>query len=177
MDENLKQLIAGVNQPITPQPIPADAHFYRHVFLTQIDKKRHVPAPRCFAYVPQTTDDGLSVDCAALTTPELSLAIIGRTFKHQSTVLKNPREYAIYRIEGSFLSTLSDVPLIRHDPVFRANPPRKGEPNNPAHTVLIYKDPDDLEIRVKLQNHVQRINADQDLVAEISSLLEGMEAR
>jgi|GEM_PF-5797300 len=102
MDEKLDQLIASVNESITPQSIPSGAYFYRQVFHRMIDGKKHIPSPKCFAYTPQSPDDGLSVDWAALITPELSLAIVGRTFKHGSTELKNPEEYAIFKIDGAF---------------------------------------------------------------------------
>jgi hypothetical protein len=175
MDEKLELLIAEVNQPITPRSIPADAHFYRHVFLKMVSQKKYLPTPSCFAYTPQGLDDGLSVDWATLTTPELSLGILGRTFKHKSTELKEPQDYALYRIDQSFLVTMEDVPVGRHDPVYRKNPPLRGEPNNPAHTVLRYANPNDEEIRVKLQNHVQRVTIDQGLVAEVVARLAGME--
>lgn len=175
MDEKLNQLIVSVNEPVLPQPIPTDAHFYRQVFLRMIDGKKHIPSPKCFAYIPQSLDDGLSVDWAALTTPELSLAILGSTFKHGSEELKDPKEYAIFRIDGTFLAGLKDGPTNRHDPIFRTNPPRHGEPNNPSHSVLRYSDPDDLEIRVKLQNHAERIVSDQDLVTAVFERLQGME--
>lgn len=79
------------------------------------------------------------------------------------------------RLMGLFLAGLEDGPTSRHDPIFRNNPPRRGEPNNPSHSVIQYSDPNDLEIRVKLQNHAERVAADQDLVAKVVERLKAME--
>jgi len=87
-------------------------------------------------------------------------------------VFKDPNAFRIYRIDGSFLANL-DKPLVpRHHPNYHGDPPPKGKPNNPTHSVIPYDDPEVLEVRVKLQNHAQRVDVDQAVVEEIGSLLQ-----
>ncbi len=175
MDENLEHRIATVNDPVEPQTIPSDTVLYRHIHLKMVSNKKHVPSPTCFANKPQHTDDGLSVDWAQITAPELSLAILGRTYRKDTQELKNPAEYGLYRIEGSYLSQLEIANRTRHDPVFHGDPPRQGWPNNPAHAVVIYAEEDELQMRVKLQNHAKEVEVDRQLIEGIGEMLSAKE--
>lgn len=167
MDEKLSQLIASINENTPVQSIPSNAIFFRLVHQGMLDKKKHIPSPSCFAYTPEDVNDGLSVDWEALSTPELSLAIVGKTFRVNKQEFKDPYAFHIYKVENAFLSELDGINRVRHAPNFYGNPPPVGKPNNPSHAVIIYEDPNDPEIRVKLQNHATIVMVNKELIAEL----------
>jgi hypothetical protein len=171
MDEKLSRLIASINDNTAVKPIPSDAIFFRLVHQDKLDKKKHIPSPSCFAYIPEDVDDGLSVDWEALTTPEMSLAIVGMTFRVNKQEFKDPYSFHVYKLENAFLSELDGINKVRHAPNFYGNPPPVGKPNNPSHTIVVYTDPNDPEIRVKLQNHATAVEPKKELIADLLNSL------
>jgi hypothetical protein len=154
MDERLS------TQDITPtikaESLGSEEFIYRHCLVTDRDRKnKEIPAVRNFAPTQKDKKDGLSVYAANLTTPEMSLAIVGAQYQHEKTEFKDYSKKEIYKLQVKFVRTLPKIEDVIHDPIF-AKKPLKGHPNNLAHSLITFTSfdfSDAPEVILKMRDH------------------------
>lgn len=153
-----------------------DKRVYRIALISSRDSKiksARVPAHRNFSLSP--ADQGkLSVDYEPLTTPEKCLATKCAEYKTGKTEFKEPDDREIYAMNISFLCGLESIDDVVYAPVFVA-PPQKGKPNNPAHSLVLFRDlkpEDDPEVFVKIRDHAKDnpVPVDRDKLKELIDL-------
>lgn len=117
--------------------LPDEDLVYRIVLSTERDRKnKMIPAARCFDLSPQDNNK-LSVDWNAKTSPEECIARVGGSFRFEREEYKPYHNREIYAMEIAFLNRLDDVLQLEYDPIIH-NPPQKGNPNNPAHSLVVF---------------------------------------
>lgn len=171
MDEELPDLKSG-------DKLPKEDEVYRIVEDSRRDKEnKFIPSQSCFSLTQKDKEDGygLSTDWNRKTTPEESVARFGAMHKHTrdgSIQFKPYRNREIYAFEISFLETLLEINEVVYNPISN-DPPISGSPNNPSHSLIMYKI-EDFEknepiLIVKLRNHAKdkKIDVNMDEVEKL----------
>lgn len=152
-------MISTPEQFLQPLYIPNEDLVYRQAHITRLskfpnDKKKRFPDESHFKPDP----DGLSVNWNGQCTVKGIYEVIGISFKHETSIYKNYREFRLFGLPVGFVRSVEGINDVVHSPVFNGNPAAIGSPNNYAHASILY--PDDEEIRVKLSDFC-RENYDQ----------------
>ncbi len=112
----------------------SNSKLYRRVHKSSgIDKKTGMPNGQAFK------DFSQSYDWSEHTTPLDILNLVSKQFKTDKKAFKNKEEYCVYSIIVKELNNLDITKNILHDPV-QYFPEYYGEPNNRAHTLVVFKD-------------------------------------
>ncbi|MEX2411971.1 MAG: hypothetical protein WD607_11515 [Candidatus Paceibacterota bacterium] len=143
--------------------IPDDSSLFRHVHKTNMDKRnRRIPSESNFSI--KKGDEGLSVDWDKYTTPGKIFARISNTYKFGKTEFKDHKDFYIYKLDTRFVRNIPDVRKISHDPLFNGDPASIGNPNNRAHSLVLFDLHNDPEVRTKLRDNALKVNVKDEQV-------------
>jgi hypothetical protein len=131
----LTQILSKGNSLLTSLIYPTkiinlDAILYRHIKFNQISKSTFRPSANNFK------DPELSCDWDKYTTPQQSLKIISKQYKHNSKEFKNEKEYFICGIYVKDNLNLNPAQNFLHNPIFHLIT-KRGAPNNRAHSIIV----------------------------------------
>lgn len=130
---------------------------YRFVQIEARDR-RHKAYPAEREFEPKPADKRkLSVDAASITTPEDSLARLGGTYRKGCQVFKDYTKWELYSLNVGIIKLMDKSIDVIDDPII-VNPPEKGRPSNPAHSLIDLSSISEFdlpEIILKLRNHAK----------------------
>lgn len=116
--------------------IPDEATLYCFVHKANVDyKKGNVPRAAAFQNTPKEGDN-LSSDWAEYSSAEETRARIGKQFKFNSQVFKDPRDFGVLQMSVGILRSEHYRQDINYDPIFN-DPEILGVPNNKAHSIIV----------------------------------------
>jgi hypothetical protein len=135
--------------PFEKETIPDDATLYCFVHKANVDYKRgNVPRAAAFQNTPKEGDN-LSSDWSKYSSAEETRARVGKQFKFNSEIFKNPDDFCVLQMNVGILRSEDYKQKIEHDPIFN-DPEIVGTPNNQAHSIIIGEK--DEEVRLKMQS-------------------------
>lgn len=111
------------------ETIPITAKLYRRVHFNNVDEICKRPAPGCFK------ETELSCDWNKYATPQQSHQLIGREYKKNTTILKDPNDFFICSLSVGDIVKNTTNQLIVHNPILH-RPQIVGVPNNRAHSLV-----------------------------------------
>jgi hypothetical protein len=141
------------------EPIPDTTAVYRMVPSHMVKKGSRIPSESMF--MPDA--DGLSVDWDKYATPEESLIRVGLTFRFNTQEFKDPTCFLVFKLKVGQTRQMEGVSQILHSPVFHAEPPLIGQPNNRSHSSIFGTDE---EVRLKLRDAATEVAVDMEVIEE-----------
>ena len=112
-------------------------------------KKRRFPNESHFELRPN--EKGLSVNWEKYLSLSQNYIIIGLTYKMGTKKFQDHTAFKIFKFPVSFLRSIVEIQDVIHSPIYNGNPAPVGNPNNIAHSEVLYEN--DVEIYVKLSSY------------------------
>ena len=154
MDEGI--LTESIDSAEKAESLSPDEFVYRLCLIGSRDRKnKEIPALNNFEPTNRDKLDGISVDAANLTSPEMSLAILGAQYKKNTTEFKDFSTREIYPLLTGYILKLPKIKDVIHNPIYINDPPI-GSPNNKAHSLIRFTSfdfEDTPELILKMRDH------------------------
>lgn len=129
--------------------------------------KRNNRRPVADAFVPTLNDNlKMSVDSESLTTPEETLARWGATYTFDKKGFKDHTKWSIFSLNVGFLINFPCIKDIYPDPL-KFDPPVKGFPDNPAHTLSEFDNYPSLEDEPEYLSQVEEHVSDREICPDM----------
>jgi hypothetical protein len=164
-----------ITLPPPHSSLPDNDNVFRIVEKSHRDKKnKSIPSVSCFSLSQNDKDDGykLSVNWAALISPEHTLAIVGLSYKSGKEEFKNYRNKEIYSLNVQAVKNIENIIDVVYDPIVFPEKV-KGFPSNRSHSSILINPVDfeknEPEIILKLRDYAAEnyVMVDEKIVDSI----------